>query len=164
MVDYALYTDGSCIGNPWPGGRGAVVIQNAEWKMQNWNVIKLAGKSKDTTNNQMELQAVIEGLKWIKKAEKEKSNPLRIENSELSIEIVTDSNYVKSGIEEWIENWKTNGWKTYRKKPIKNKELRQELNSLVGLFDIKWSWVKGHAGNTYNEMADKLANGNMLVG
>ena len=132
-----LFTDGACKGNPGLGGWGVLIKYS---KISN----ELKGTQQQTTNNRMELIAVIEGLKSIQ------------ENSH--IEITTDSMYVKNGINQWIDNWKNNGWKTAAKKPVKNKDLWQELDELVQNYSIKWIWVKGHSGHPGNERADQLAN------
>lgn len=132
-----IYTDGACKGNPGPGGWGAMLEYKGKIK-------KIYGGEKKTTNNQMELKAAIEALKALKKT------------SEVSL--FTDSNYVKNGIESWIYNWKKNGWKTAQKKPVKNKELWVELDQLLEKHQVKWHWVKGHAGIEGNEIADELAN------
>ena len=132
-----IFTDGACKGNPGLGGWG-VLINNSN------NFIELKGTQRQTTNNRMELIAVIEGLKSIKENE--------------NIEITTDSMYVKNGINQWINNWKRNGWKTAAKKPVKNKDLWQQLDELVQNYSIKWIWVKGHSGHPGNERADQLAN------
>mgnify|MGYP001196692750 FL=1 len=132
-----MFTDGACKGNPGIGGWGVFIVLNDE-------TIELKGYSELTTNNKMELTAVIKGLESIK-------------NTTL-IEIITDSQYVKNGINEWIINWKNNGWKTASKKNVKNKELWQELDQMVKNFDIKWKWVRGHSGHFGNERADQLAN------
>ena len=132
-----LFTDGACKGNPGVGGWG-VLINNSN------NFIELKGTQRQTTNNRMELIAVIKGLKSIQ------------ENAD--IEITTDSMYVNNGINQWIDNWKNNGWKTAAKKPVKNKDLWQELDELVQNYSIKWIWVKGHSGHPGNERADQLAN------
>lgn len=132
-----LFTDGACKGNPGLGGWG-VLIKNS--KILN----ELKGIQQQTTNNRMELIAVIQGLKSIQ------------ENAH--IEITTDSMYVNNGINQWIYNWKNNGWKTAAKKPVKNKDLWQELDELVQNYSIKWIWVKGHSGHPGNERADQLAN------
>jgi ribonuclease HI len=132
-----LFSDGACKGNPGLGGWG-VLINNSN------NFIELKGTQQQTTNNRMELIAVIEGLKSIK------------ENAHVGI--TTDSMYVKNGINQWINNWKKNGWKTAAKKPVKNKDLWQELDELVQNYSIKWIWVKGHSGHPGNERADQLAN------
>ena len=132
-----IYTDGACSGNPGIGGWGAVLI------LENNKIIFLDGGSFDTTNNQMELKATIEALKYF--------------TDTSNINIFTDSKYVKDGIQSWIQNWKKNGWKTAAKKPVKNKELWIELDELIARHNITWEWVKGHAGNTHNEKADYLA-------
>lgn len=134
-----IYTDGACKGNPGPGGWGAVL----EYKN---NVKELCGGDANTTNNKMELTAVINALKAVK-------------NKNIPVRIITDSQYVKNGIESWIHNWKKNGWKNAAKKPVKNSELWKELDELVNQFaEVKWEWVKGHSNNRGNELADKLAN------
>ena len=132
-----IYTDGACKGNPGPGGWGALLIYEGIKK-------ELYGFEPETTNNIMELTAVIESLKSIKR-----KHP---------IIITTDSNYVKDGITDWIESWKTNNWRTANKKPVKNKELWMELDTLSKQYDITWEWVKGHSGHLQNERADYLAN------
>ena len=132
-----IYTDGACKGNPGPGGWGALLEYEGYTK-------EIKGFSPLTTNNIMELKAVIEALKIIKYRSK--------------IIIMTDSKYVKNGISDWINNWKAKGWKTANKKPVKNKELWQELDNLSSNHQIEWKWVKGHAGHPGNEKADHLAN------
>ena len=136
-MQYKIYTDGACSGNPGPGGWGAVIIDNNE------NQKNVSGKEKDTTNNRMELMAPIMALKKIKT------------NSE--IVIYTDSTYVKNGITEWIKKWEKNGWKNANKKPVKNKDLWVKLDSLCKKNEITWKWVKGHSNNKYNNLADTLA-------
>ena len=132
-----IYTDGACRGNPGKGGWGALL------KCGNYQKeIKVYAEL--TTNNIMELTAVIESLKLLKKSS--------------NIVIVTDSTYVKNGITEWIFNWKKKGWKTANKKPVKNKELWQELDQESQKHEIKWEWIKGHSGHFGNEKADQLAN------
>lgn len=131
-----IYTDGACSGNPGKGGWGAILLYHDKKK-------KISGFDPDTTNNKMELQAVIESLKIIKK--------------DLKIHIYTDSNYVKDGITKWIFNWKKNNWKNSKKQAVKNSDLWQELDILVQKYDIDFFWVKGHDGNKYNEIADQLA-------
>ena len=131
-----IYTDGSCIGNPGKGGWAAIIIINDK-KTQ------MTGSQKNTTNNQMELLAPIKALNKIPRGSK--------------IQIFTDSKYVKSGITEWIHNWKKNGWKTANKQPVKNKELWTELDLLTEKFEIKWSWVKAHSTNKLNNEVDFLA-------
>tara|TARA_Y100001970_G_C14034594_1_gene750400 strand:+ start:604 stop:1038 length:435 start_codon:yes stop_codon:yes gene_type:complete len=132
-----IYTDGACSGNPGIGGWGVVIL------IKDNKPIHLFGGSKNTTNNQMELTAAIEALKYF-------SN-----KSELNI--FTDSQYVKNGIESWINNWKKNGWKTSSKKQVKNKELWIQLEEQIEKHNVKWQWVRGHTGNKNNEMADNLA-------
>ena len=132
-----IYTDGACSGNPGVGGWGVVIIED------NKNEILLNGGDKDKTNNKMELTAAIQALKTFE--------------HKSTITIITDSKYVKDGIQSWIQNWKKNGWKTAAKKPVKNKELWIELDELIARHNITWEWVKGHAGNTHNEKADYLA-------
>ena len=132
-----IYTDGACSGNPGVGGWGVVIIED------NKNEILLNGGDKYTTNNKMELTAAIEVLKTFENKSK--------------ITLITDSKYVKDGIQSWIQNWRKNGWKTAAKKPVKNKELWIELDELIVRHNITWEWVKGHAGNTHNEKADYLA-------
>ncbi len=131
-----IYTDGSCLENPGKGGWAAIIINNGK-KTQ------IKGSEEKTTNNQMELLAPIKALKKIPKGSK--------------VEIFTDSKYVKSGITEWIHNWKKNGWKTASKKNVKNKELWTELDNLSNIFEIKWFWVKAHSTNKLNNEVDLLA-------
>lgn len=132
-----IYTDGACRGNPGPGGWGALLNYNGSEK-------ELKGFDPETTNNRMELMAVIEALKSL--------------NRDCSIELNTDSKYVLQGINDWIVNWKKNGWKTAAKKPVKNVDLWQQLDEQTSRHDIKWHWVKGHSGVPGNEAADQLAN------
>ena len=131
-----IYTDGSCLENPGNGGWAAIIIDD-EKKTQ------IKGSKKNTTNNQMELLAPIEALKKIPKGSK--------------IEIFTDSKYVKSGITEWIHNWKKNGWKTADKQKVKNKELWEELDFLNNEFEISWNWVKAHSTDKLNNEVDLIA-------
>ena len=131
-----IYTDGSCIGNPGKGGWAAIIINNKK-------KILIKGSKKDTTNNQMELLAPIKALKKIPKGS--------------NVQIFTDSKYVKSGITEWIHNWKKNGWKTANKQPVKNKDLWTELDLLTNEFKIKWIWVKGHSTDSLNNEVDLIA-------
>jgi len=131
-----IYTDGACSGNPGKGGWGALIQENDNEK-------KLSGSDLNTTNNRMELTAVIRALEHYDEAKE--------------IEVFTDSKYVMQGITEWIKNWKTNHWKTSQKKDVKNKDLWVLLDSVSAKHDIKWSWVKGHAGDYGNEIADRLA-------
>ena len=141
MYKFKAYTDGACSGNPGVGGWGAVLLAE-----KNKKIIKrkeISGGLVDTTNNQMELIAAIEALKALKKY--------------TEICIITDSNYVKKGITEWLPSWKKNNWKTSSKKEVKNRKLREELEELVNRNKVDWLWVKGHAGNIENERADFLA-------
>ena len=131
-----IYTDGSCLGNPGNGGWAAIIIIDKK-------KIQIKGSKKNTTNNQMELLAPIKALKKIPKGS--------------NVQIFTDSKYVKSGITEWIHNWKKNGWKTANKQPVKNKELWSELDNLTNVFKIKWSWVKGHSKDVLNNEVDLIA-------
>ncbi len=131
-----IYTDGACSGNPGKGGWGAILMFKEHEK-------KISGGLKETTNNQMEIRAVIEALKIIKKSSQ--------------IIIYTDSKYVMDGITKWINGWKKNGWRTADRKPVKNSELWQELDEEVGKHGIEWRWVKGHSGDKYNDIADELA-------
>ena len=132
-----IFTDGACKGNPGPGGWGAILRYRDNEKEMN-------GYDPETTNNIMELTAVIEALKTLSRS--------------CTIVITTDSNYVKDGITKWIHNWKLKGWKTAARKPVKNKELWIALDELVENHDITWKWVKGHSGHPENERADDLAN------
>lgn len=136
-----IFTDGACKGNPGVGGWG-VLIKSSIF------INELKGYEPLTTNNRMELIAVIEGIKSIEK--------------NANIEITTDSKYVKNGINLWIDNWKKNDWKTSKKKPVKNKELWLYLDKLVQNYNIEWKWVKGHSGHPGNERADQLANAAIL--
>ena len=131
-----IYTDGSCIGNPGKGGWAAIIFIDGK-------KTEIKGGKKDTTNNQMELLAPIKALKEIPKGSK--------------VQIFTDSKYVKSGITEWIHNWKKNGWKTANKKDVSNKELWTELDLLNNEFEINWNWVKAHATDELNNEVDLLA-------
>ncbi len=131
-----IYTDGSCLGNPGNGGWAAIIIDDNK-------KIQIKGSKKDTTNNQMELLAPIKALKKIPKGS--------------NVQIFTDSKYVKSGITEWIHNWKKNGWKTANKQPVKNKDLWTELDLLTNEFKIKWIWVKGHSTDSLNNEVDLIA-------
>ena len=131
-----VYTDGSCLENPGKGGWAAIIINDS-------GRIEIKGSKDNTTNNQMELTAPIMALKKIPQGSK--------------VQIFTDSKYVKSGITEWIYNWKKNGWKTADKKEVKNKNLWTELDDLSNAFDIEWIWVKAHSNNELNNEVDLLA-------
>jgi ribonuclease HI len=132
-----VYTDGACKGNPGPGGWGALLSYGDHER-------ELCGGEPATTNNRMELTAVIRALEALKQRCK--------------VKLHTDSQYVQKGITEWIANWKKRGWKTADKKPVKNDDLWRELDALAARHDIEWIWVKGHAGHDGNERADQLAN------
>tara|TARA_Y100000996_G_scaffold319275_1_gene255382 strand:- start:187 stop:630 length:444 start_codon:yes stop_codon:yes gene_type:complete len=132
-----IYTDGACRGNPGPGGWGAILDYQGHIK-------EISGYSEETTNNIMELTAVIRALEALK--------------SSCIIVVTTDSKYVKNGITDWIHNWKNNGWKTANKKPVKNKDLWISLDEVSKNHSIDWQWIKGHSGHPQNERADELAN------
>jgi ribonuclease HI len=136
----AIWTDGACSGNPGPGGWGAVLIAGEHEK-------DLKGGEADTTNNRMELTAAIEALDALKRPS--------------VVDLHTDSQYVKGGITGWIHGWKRNGWKTADKKPVKNVDLWQRLDTALQRHTVTWHWVKGHAGNEPNERADQLARDGM---
>ncbi len=135
-----IWTDGACSGNPGPGGWGAILIYGDKCR-------EMSGGAPDTTNNRMELTAAIEALKALNRA--------------ASVDLFTDSEYVKNGITQWLKGWKARGWRTADKKPVKNLDLWQELDAAVARHDIAWRWVKGHAGNERNERADELAREGM---
>ena len=137
MEKIVIYTDGACKGNPGPGGWGVLILLENEQ-------IELSGGSKETTNNQMELTAVIKALNFFEK--------------KIKVDLYTDSKYVMDGITDYIKKWKINGWQTANKKPVKNMNLWKILDELNNLHDINWNWVKGHSGNSENEKADALAN------
>ena len=131
-----IYTDGSCLGNPGNGGWAAIIIEDEK-------KTHIKGSKKDTTNNQMQLLAPIKALQKIPQGSK--------------VEIFTDSKYVKSGITEWILNWKKNGWITANKQPVKNKDLWTELDNMTIAHEIKWIWVKGHSSDKLNNEVDLIA-------
>lgn len=137
MHEIEIFTDGACRGNPGPGGWGAILRSGGHEK-------ELYGGEADTTNNRMEMMAVIEAVKTVKQP--------------ASLSITTDSKYVLQGMQEWLVQWKKRGWKTASKKPVKNVDLWQQLDSLLQNHQVKWTWVKGHAGHAENERADDLAN------
>ena len=132
-----VFTDGACKGNPGQGGWGALIIENDTER-------EIYGGESNTTNNRMELMAVIKALELLKEQK--------------NITVFTDSTYVQKGISEWIINWKRNGWKSSNKKSVKNKDLWVELDNLNDQMSVKWQWIKGHAGHSGNERADYLAN------
>ncbi len=131
-----IYTDGACSGNPGPGGWGAILCWNGHEK-------ELSGGEEETTNNRMEMMAVIKALEALKKPS--------------TVTLYTDSKYVKQGAEEWLEGWKAKGWQNASKKPVKNKELWERIDSLLSEHNVTFIWVKGHAGHEMNERVDKLA-------
>lgn len=137
-----IYTDGACSGNPGPGGWGALMLYGDHEK-------ELTGGEFETTNNRMELTAAIEALSALKRPCK--------------VHLHTDSTYVMKGITEWIDGWKTRGWKNSSKKPVKNSDLWRLLDDAVNPHEIKWIWVKGHSGDPGNERADALANQGMAL-
>jgi ribonuclease HI len=132
-----IYTDGACRGNPGPGGWAALLLFGEHER-------EISGAESDTTNNRMELTAVIRALEALKRP---------IEGA-----IYTDSQYVRQGVLEWLPNWKARGWKTADRKPVKNQDLWQTLDALVPRHDLEWHWVRGHSGNPGNERVDQLAN------
>ncbi|CAI8299006.1 MAG: Ribonuclease HI [Cellvibrionales bacterium UBA7375] len=137
MKNVEIFTDGACRGNPGPGGWGALLRYGD-------NERSLCGGEHETTNNRMELMAVIKGLSALQRS--------------CEVTVTSDSTYVLKGIQEWMPNWKKKGWKTASKKPVKNVDLWQQLDELVELHTIDWQWVKGHSGHAENEIADQLAN------
>ena len=139
MQEITIYTDGACKGNPGPGGWGALLVRNSVRQ-------ELCGGERLTTNNRMEMMAVIEALRSL--------------DAPHSVQLYLDSEYVRKGITEWIHNWKLRGWRTADKKPVKNADLWQILDALTHTkgHQINWHWVKGHAGHPGNEAADALAN------
>jgi len=137
MKQVIIYTDGACRGNPGPGGWGALITFEDSSK-------EMFGGKLDSTNNQMELSAAIEGLAALKEP--------------CNVDLYTDSKYVMDGITQWIHNWKKNSWRTAAKKDVKNKELWQKLDELINFHQVQWHWVKGHSGDEGNEIADQLAN------
>jgi ribonuclease HI len=135
-----IYTDGACAGNPGPGGWGAILMHGSHRK-------ELSGGEPSTTNNRMELMAAISALEALTK-------PARVD-------MHTDSEYVQKGISAWINGWKRNGWRTSTKQPVKNAELWQRLDAAQARHEVRWHWVRGHAGHTENERADELAREGM---
>lgn len=131
-----IFCDGSCLGNPGPGGWGAIIRQSGK-------EVEISGGKKNTTNNEMELTAVIESVK-------------RVVGS-AQITVTTDSQYVVKGATQWMKNWIKNGWKTASKKPVKNRRLWEEIHFLTEKQSIKWVWIRGHAGHPENERSDQLA-------
>jgi ribonuclease HI len=145
MADLFAYTDGACSGNPGPGGWGVLLrAMNGETILKER---ELSGGAAETTNNQMELMAAIMALETLERASQ--------------VTVVTDSAYVKNGVTGWIHGWKRNGWRTSNKKPVKNVELWQRLDTAQARHTVTWEWVKGHAGHPENEKADELARAGM---
>lgn len=138
MPQVEIFTDGACSGNPGPGGWGAVLRSGRHEK-------ELSGSEALTTNNRMEMTAAIEALEALKR-------PSRVD-------LYTDSIYLRDGITKWIHGWKSNGWKTSARKPVKNEDLWRRLDDALSRHEVKWHWIKGHAGHPENERADKLARG-----
>jgi len=133
----SIWTDGACLGNPGPGGWGALLRWNGTER-------ELSGGEGNTTNNRMELLAAIEALEALKRP--------------CEVVLTTDSQYVRKGITEWMANWKRNGWKTSARKPVKNADLWRRLDQAAGVHRVQWHWVKGHSGHPENERADQLAS------
>ena len=140
-MNIEIWTDGGCRGNPGPGGWGALMRAGAHER-------ELSGSEAHTTNNRMEMTAVIEALRALKR-------------DGSSVVLTTDSQYVRKGITEWIDGWKKRGWKTAAKEPVKNAELWREIDALAARHHVEWRWVKGHAGHPENERCDELANAAM---
>ncbi len=132
-----IWTDGACRGNPGPGGWGALLRYKGKEK-------RMHGGERETTNNRMELMAAIQALESLKRPCK--------------VRLTTDSQYVKKGITEWMENWKRRGWKTASRSPVKNADLWKRLDAARGRHQVEWHWVRGHTGHPENEIADQLAN------
>ncbi|MGB0919741.1 MAG: ribonuclease HI [Alphaproteobacteria bacterium] len=140
MTEITIYTDGACSGNPGPGGWGALLISGD-------NRREIKGGDVETTNNRMELTAAIEALNALKRP--------------CIVHLHTDSSYVQKGMTEWLKGWKAKGWRTASRKPVKNADLWQALDAAQDRHEVHWHWVKGHAGNEGNEIADQLANEGM---
>ncbi len=138
-----IFTDGACSGNPGPGGWGAVLRFRDKTR-------EMHGFEPETTNNRMELMAAIQALEALKR-------PVRVR-------LYTDSTYLRDGVTQWLPNWKANGWKTANKKPVKNQDLWQRLETALGAHEVEWHWVKAHAGHPENERADELARFASLKG
>ena len=145
MTEIFAYTDGACSGNPGPGGWGALLVAKDGDKVLKERELK--GGEELTTNNRMELLAAIHALEALERRS--------------VITMVTDSTYVKNGVESWIHGWKRNGWRTAAKKPVKNDDLWKRLDVAQESHDVQWTWVKGHAGHPENERADELARAGM---
>jgi ribonuclease HI len=135
--DVEIFTDGACRGNPGPGGWGAILRYGEK-------ETHIHGAEKNTTNNRMELQAAVAALEKLTRP--------------CNVHITTDSRYLMDGIQQWLANWKRNGWKTAAKKPVKNEDLWKQLDKLVEKHNVTWTWVRGHSGHAENELVDQLAN------
>ncbi|NOR44878.1 MAG: ribonuclease HI [Candidatus Delongbacteria bacterium] len=142
MKDITIYTDGACSGNPGPGGWGGIILYENHRK-------EISGFEENTTNNVMELKAVIESLKAL--------------NKKCNVKLYTDSKYIVDSITKWVYNWQKNGWRTSKKEPVKNKELLEEILNLSEIHNIEWHWVKGHDGNQLNEDCDQLAKHQIII-
>lgn len=136
MTEVEAFTDGACLGNPGPGGWAALLRSQGKQRL-------LAGGEADTTNNRMELMGAIAALEALTRA--------------CQVRLVTDSKYVMQGIEQWVPRWRANGWKTADRKPVKNQDLWERLDAAAGRHQIRWEWVKGHAGHAENELVDDAA-------
>lgn len=143
MTEIKIYTDGGCIGNPGPGGWAFVTVQDGRIEHEN-------GAIAGTTNNRMELTAVIRALGKVKEEVTSRSP--------VHVELYTDSQYVRNGITVWMKNWVRNGWRTAGKQPVKNQDLWMELSRLNDSLSVEWHWLKGHAGNPMNELCDRLVH------
>jgi ribonuclease HI len=139
-----IYTDGGCSGNPGPGGWAYLIIEEKAGKAK--IIAEKWGAELDTTNNRMELNAAVAALE----------RAAKLPGTQKKIWVFTDSQYVQKGMSEWIHTWKRNAWRNSDRKPVKNQELWRRLDQLAGLFPVQWEWVKGHAGNEYNERCDRM--------
>ena len=151
ITQVEIYTDGACSQNPGPGGWAFVVILKDNERPAGIEFMRCSGGERDTTNNRMELLAVINALEAYLVSVRSSIN------SDTAVSIHTDSQYVQQGISVWIKNWKKNGWRTSNKQPVKNQDLWKKLDTLAASCSLQWIWVKGHAGNEYNELCDTLA-------
>ena len=142
MKDITIYTDGACSNNPGPGGWGGIILYENHRK-------EISGFEENTTNNVMELKAVIESLKVL--------------NENCNVNLYTDSKYIVDSITKWVYNWQKNGWRTSKKEPVKNKELLEDIINLSKIHNIEWHWVKGHDGNLLNEECDQLAKHQIII-